>query len=226
VARDEGRAAAAADLAVAALSAAPQRLEAAPDPDSLRLAIEAIAADLFQAPDLAAARGFLARVLEIHPDDADWQNNLAFFCRELGVAAAETGDPAAAGWFEESWAHYSRAAELAPEDARILNDRALIAVYYLDEHWDFAERELHRAIEVGTRQLAEMPPDVPGSERRYVDEAVGDAWENLAYLRLVRRRQTEGVEDFLRRSSEHYPFERRAGVARLREALEAAAHHP
>ncbi len=225
--RDEGRTALAADAAIAALAAAPERLEAAPEPDTLRLAVEAVAADFFRAEDLAGARDFLQRVCALHDADANWLNNLGFFCRELGVAAGERGDGAGAGaLFEESWTAYSRAAELAPEDARIINDRALIAVYYLDEHWDLAERELHRSIEVGTRQLAEMRSDVPEQEHRYVDEAVGDAWENLAYLQLVRRQRTERVEEFLDESVQHIPFALRGGVSQLRELLAEAQRQP
>lgn len=221
--RDEGRAAEAAVLVLDALRLAPERLEPAPDPDSMRLLIEAVVADHLRAEDWAAARAFLREVCRLHEGDANWFNNLGFFSRELGVAAAARGESAAAAAdFEESWVAYSRAAEMAPEDARIVNDRALIAVYYLDEHWDLAERDLHRAIEVGSRQLAEMSPDVPEAERRYVDEAVGDAWENLAHLQLIRRRQTAGVADFLDQSLRHYPFQQRAGVARLREALAQA----
>lgn len=222
-ARDEGRTADAGALALAALQGAPERLEAAADPDSLRLLIEVVVADHLRAEDWAAARNFLREVCRVHDGDANWFNNLGFFSRELGVAATERGAAdAAAAEFEESWSAYSRAAELAPEDARIVNDRALIAVYYLDEHWETAERDLHRAIEVGSRQLAEMPSDVPEAERRYVDEAVGDAWENLAYLNLIRRRQTAGVADALDQSVRHFPFERRAGVAELRKALAEA----
>lgn len=225
--RDEGRSELAAAALVAALAAAPERLEAKAEPDTLRLAIEAVAADLNRARNLAAARQFLRDVCAIHGSNADWLNNLGFFCRELGVAAAEAGDAqSAADLFEESWSVYSRAAELAPEDARIVNDRALIAVYYLDEHWDLAEQELHKAIQIGTRQLAELPSDVPETEHRYVDEAVGDAWENLAYLQLMRRHRTEQVEEFLAESLKHFPHERRSGVIRLREQLSEALRQP
>ncbi len=223
--RDEGRETEAAAAALDALRAAPERLETRPDPDSLRLLLEAVVADRVRAEDLAAARDLMRAICQLHDGDANWFNNLGFFSRELGVAAAAAGRAQeAAGDFEESWTAYSRAAELAPEDARIVNDRALIAVYYLDEHWDLAERELHRAIDLGSRQLAEMPADVPEQEHRYVDEAVGDAWENLAYLQLIRRHQTDHVEDYLNASAQHYPGAQRGGVARLRAALEAARH--
>ncbi len=221
--RDEGRHQEAGALLVEILTAAPARLEPAADPDTLRLAIEAVAADFFRDNDLGGAREFLGAICRVHGNDANWLNNLGLACRDLGVTAAESGDAAGAALlFEESWGAYSRAVELAPEDARIVNDRALIAVYYLDEHWDLAERELHRSIQIGTRQLAELPADVPEAEHRYVDEAVGDAWENLAYLQLVRRHRTEMVEEFLSESVKHFPFERRQGVALLRARLAEA----
>lgn len=225
--RDEGSLEPASAALIGALAAAPERLEAAADPDTMRLAIEAVAADFLRGGNLAGARQFLGEICRLHSTDANWLNNLGFICREMGVAAAEAGDAAgAAARFEESWSAYSRAVELAPADARIVNDRALIAVYYLDEHWDLAEQELQKAIQIGTRQLAELPADVPEAEHRYVDEAVGDAWENLAYLQLVRRQRTEGVEGFLAESVKHFPHERRSGVARLRELLAAALRQP
>lgn len=221
--RDEGRRQEAGVLLIAILTAAPARLEPVAEPDTLRLAIEAVAADFFRENDLAGAREFLGGICRVHSTDANWLNNLGLACRDLGVAATEAGDSAgAATLFEESWGAYSRAVEYAPADARIVNDRALIAVYYLDEHWDLAERELHRSIQIGTRQLAELPADVPEAEHRYVDEAVGDAWENLAYLQLVRRHRTEMVEEFLTESVKHFPHERRQGVALLRARLAEA----
>ncbi len=224
--RDDGRLAEAAEAVAAALEAAPERLEAAPDPDSLRLAVDAVAADLFRSGRVADAAAFLRRICAAHDANGDWMNNLGFFLRELGVAAQEQGDPAAQDHFEESWLAYSRAVELAPEDARIVNDRALIAVYYLDEHWELAERELHRSIALGSQQLAEFPADVPLTEHRYVDEAVGDAWENLAYLQLIRRHQTDRVQEYLDESIQHYPFARRNGVALLRTRLAEVRREP
>jgi hypothetical protein len=224
--RDDRRIAEAAELAASALERAPERLEASAEPDSLRLLVDAIAFDLFSAGQLADAIEFLRRVCAVHDANSDWMNNLAFFLREQGVAASAAGDPGARAIFEESWHTYSRAVELSPTDARLINDRALIAVYYLDEHHDFAEQELHRAIEVGSRRLAELGANVPETERRGLDEAVGDAWENLAYLQLVRRHRSDRVEEFLDESAKHYPFARRDGVARLREQLAALQREP
>jgi hypothetical protein len=101
----------------------------------------------------------------------------------------------------------------------VVNDRALIAVYYRDEDHDLAEQELHRSIALGTAALAEMDENVPQSEHEYVDMAVGDAWENLAYLYLVRRGEIGESEHFLRQSVKHFPYEERTGVQHLRVVL-------
>lgn len=224
--REDGRIPEAAGLALEALERAPERVEAEAQPDSLRLLLDALAYDLFAAGQLDEAVDFLGRVCAAHDSDANWMNNLGFFLREQGVAAVERGDAEAPAIFERSWLAYGRAVELAPEDARIVNDRALIAVYYLDEHHDFAERELQRSIALGTRQLAEMGPDVPAQERQDLDEAVGDAWENLAYLQLIRRGRTERVEEYLDESAKHYPHARRDGVAMLRQRLAERLREP
>ena len=218
--RDEGRIDDAASSLLNTLQQNPQRLEPTSAPESLHLAIDAIVADYFRANDLKNARSFLRQVCAVRNDEGNWCNNLGFFCRDLGVMAMEAGDvEQAAELFEESWEAYSRAVELLPEDARVVNDRALIAVYYRDEDHDLAEQELHRAIDLGTVALAEMDENVPQSEHEYVDMAVGDAWENLAYLYLVRRGEIGESEHFLRQSVQHFPFEERTGVQRLRLVL-------
>jgi len=218
--RDEGRIDDAAASLLATFNANPERLEPESSPESLHLAIDAIVADYFRKQDLKSARAFLRQICAIRNDEGNWCNNLGFFCRDLGVAAQAAGEEAKAKeLFEESWEAYSRAVELLPEDARVVNDRALIAVYYLDEHLDLAEQELHRAIDLGTAALAEMAPDVPEEEHQYVDMAVGDAWENLAYLYLVRRGEIGDAELYLRQSVQHFPFAERTGVERLRAVL-------
>ena len=219
--RDERRPAEAAATFAAALEADPARLEPESTPDSLRLGIDTVAGDLYRAGDLRAARGFLRRVCAVHDGNSDWTNNLGFFCRDLGVEARAAGqEDRAVELFQESWEAYSRAVELAPTDARIVNDRALIAVYYLDEHWDFAEQELHRSIDLGTAQLAELGEDVPAAERRTLEEAVGDAWENLAYLALERRGVIADSPRYLAESVKYFPYERRGGVRALHAKLE------
>ena len=218
--RDEGRIDDAASSLLNTLRQSPERLEPTSAPESLHLAIDAIVADYFRANDLKNARSFLRQVCAVRNDDGNWCNNLGFFCRDLGVMAMEAGDvEQAAELFEESWEAYSRAVELLPDDPRVVNDRALIAVYYRDEDHDLAEQELHRSIALGTAALAEMDENVPQAEHEYVDMAVGDAWENLAYLYLVRRGEIGESEHFLRQSVQHFPFEERTGVQRLRVVL-------
>ena len=219
--RDEGRLADAAACLINTLEADPVRLEPASTPHSLRLAIDAVTGDYYNAGRLKDARNFLRRVCAIHDDNADWTNNLGFFCRDLGVAAAQAGDEALAKeYFEESWAAYSRTVELEPEEARLVNDRALIAVYYLDEHLELAEQELHRSIALGEKTLAEMGPDVPETEREYFDMAVGDAWENLAFLYLHRYEEIGDSETYIKNSLKHFPFDKRDGIPPLQQKLE------
>ncbi len=219
--RDEGRIADAAASFLHTLEIAPERLEAESTPESLRLGIDAITADFFKKDQLKEARGFLRQVCVIHDGNSNWTNNLGFFCRDLGTAALQNGhQELAAQYFQESWEAYCRTVELAPDDARLVNDRALIAVYYLDEHWELAEQELHRAIELGTKTLAAMAEDVPEEEHNYYDMAVGDAWENLAFLNLIRRGEIGDSENYLQNSLKHYPFEQRTGISPLQKKLE------
>lgn len=220
--REEGRTDDAADAFLAALAAAPDRLEPEADPWTLRLGIYAVLDDYFRAGNLEMGRAVLRRATALHADNADWFNNLAFACRELGVAAQAAGEEAWADeLFRESWKAYGRAVELSPDDARLINDRALIAVYYLDEHWDLAESELHRAIRVGETALENLPENVTAGERRAAEEAVGDAWENLAYLDVMRRQRVDRAEGYLENSVRYFPYRARAGVARIRAAMES-----
>ncbi|PCJ55194.1 MAG: hypothetical protein COA70_02795 [Planctomycetota bacterium] len=219
--RDEGRIADAAATFLSTLQADPSRLEATSEPESLHLGIDAIAGDYFNRDDLKSARHFLRNICAIYDDNSDWTNNLGFFCRDLGVQALQAGDAALARqYFEESWDSYSRTVELSPNEARLVNDRALIAVYYLDQHWQLAEQELHRSIELGMKTLAEMGEDVPVSEHEYFDMAVGDAWENLAYLYLNRYEEIGDSETFIKNSLLHFPFEQRTGIPPLQRKLE------
>jgi tetratricopeptide (TPR) repeat protein len=219
--RDEGRIADAAASFLHTLEGDPERLEDASDPNSLRLGIDAICADFFRSGNLKEARGFLRQVCAIHDGNSDWTNNLGFFCRDLGAAALAAGNQElATQYFEESWDAYCRTVELTPDDARLVNDRALIAVYYLDDYWELAEQELHRSIALGTRTLAEMAEDVPEEERNYFDMAIGDAWENLAYLYLIRRGEVGDSATYIQNSLEHFPFDRRDGIPPLQRKLE------
>lgn len=220
--RDEGRISEAAETFAATLEGDPERLEADSTPESLHLGIDAVTADFYRNGDLRGARRFLRRVCAVDDSDSNWTNNLGFFCRELGTAATARGETdKALGYYLDSWDAYTRCVEIASEDPRLVNDRALIAVYYLDEHHDFAEQELHRAIDLGVVRMAQWPEDVPEEERLYVEEAIGDAWENLAYLELVRRERIGESATYLENSKNYYPYEQRNGVQTLLQRLEA-----
>jgi len=219
--RDEGRIADAAATFLSTLKADPKRLEPNAEAESLHLGIDTITGDYFNRDDLKSARHFLRNVCAVYDKNSDWTNNLGFFCRDLGVQALAAGDDTLAQqYFEESWEAYSRTVELSPNEARLVNDRALIAVYYLDQHWLLAEQELHRAIELGMKTLAEMGEDVPASEHEYFDMAVGDAWENLAYLYLNRYEEIGDSETYINNSLLHFPFKQRSGIPPLQRKLE------
>lgn len=213
----------AADAFLAALEADPDRLELEPVAESLRLGIYSVEGHYFSQNRLDKARTFHRRLFDTFQDNSDWTNNYAFACREVGIALAQQdeADNAQMVW-QESWRAYSRTVELAPDDVRLVNDRALIAVYYLagDEHHELAEQELHRATRLGQEQLAQLAEDVPERERRLLDEAVGDAWENLAYLDVVRRQRLDRAEGFLAEAVKHYPFESRPGVTGIRAEID------
>ena len=128
-------------------------------------------------------------VVAVTPEDGLWWNNLGFLLREYGTQI-ENGvypklgdkDEAARRVYEESWQAYQRAVEAVPDDARIVNDAALMQVYHVRDSLDEAEELLHRSIRLGESQLAEMEDNPPESKRFPIAQAVGDAYQNLGYL--------------------------------------------
>lgn len=213
----------AADAFLSALEADPDHLEAEPVAESLRLGIYSVEGHYFEQNRVDKVRSFHSRLFRSYQDNPDWTNNYAFACREVGTALASQGEleQAKMAW-KESWQAYTRTVELAPDDVRLVNDRALIAVYHLDDPaiLALAEQELHRATQMGAEQQAQLAEDVPEQERRDLDEAVGDAWENLAYLDVMRRQRLDRAESFLVEAVKHYPFENRQGVVGLRAEMQ------
>ncbi len=225
---NEGRVDDAGQAFLASLDAAPERLEAEPGPGSLRLGIEAVMGHYFaRERDMVKARAFLRRVVARHDAEAMWWNNLGLACRDIAeprarplVARGEMPEGELLDMLEESWDAYSRAVELAPDDPNIVNDHALIAVYYLDHDLEVAEAGLRHAIEVGTAAIASVDREADPETWQRMDMAIGDAWENLAYLDLVRFARPDRAPDFLEQSSQHYPWENRGGVQMLRQLLD------
>lgn len=156
---------------------------------SLMNAIAGLGQHLVDLSQYERAARVARAVVAVVPDDGEWWNNLGFLLREYGSQMqngafpdADRPEERAKSIFRESWRAYQHAAELKPDDARVINDGALIQVYHLHEELGVAEEMLHRAIEVGEAQLAAMGPDADESERFPVAQAVGDAYQNLGYL--------------------------------------------
>ena len=176
---------------------------------------------LTQAPDDALERtlAFNELVVMTYPDRWGFlYNNAGLAARDLGVMAAEKGeaDTAEKLW-ERSYQHYVKAVELSPTDARIVNDCGLMLIYYLNRELDKARDLCERAIAIGAAQLAELPIDTSEVDRHLLEEAVGDAWQNIAVL----LRKHEGAEfkdyrHFCEQAVKYYPYQRREAAALLR----------
>ncbi|MAU93193.1 MAG: hypothetical protein CMJ93_03170 [Planctomycetes bacterium] len=219
--RDEGNIDAAIAAAFEVMDYNPSALKDPLEDQSLANAIDYLIADIYSAGDMRKAIDLLRKVCSVDDSVALFVNNLGLFTRDLaGTLIRREQHNEAAQLYQESWDVYSRLVELRPEHPRSVNDRALIAVYYLDEHHEFAVQELHRVISIGEALLAEMDENVPEEERRSVDEAVGDAYENLAYYQVFRLNQVGNAEKLLKASSAHYPFKERDGVKMIRNKLE------
>ena len=117
---------------------------------------------------------------------------------------------------ERSWRAYEPAAALAPEDVRVVNDAALVLVYYLHRELERAEKMLLRCVELGGPQLeakkaelaVEGSPERAGvleSEIEQLTEAWGDAHQNLGVLEWFHRKNTAAARAWLEKSLEIWP---------------------
>lgn len=142
-------------------------LAAHPD-DADALAGCAAAADAwFAAGDPAGARDAFARLARRF-DVAEWWNNTAFLARETGQ-------------YEDSLAAYERCLALEPDNARYVNDTALILLYHLDRDLERAESMFERSIALGRRACGNPFIDDAAREENFL--AYTDAMLNLALLR-------------------------------------------
>ncbi len=168
---------------------------------------------------LARTLGFNERVLQQYPDRWGFlYNNAALAARDLGVQKAQAGDTAAAKeLWERSYRHYEKAVELSPTDARIVNDCGLMLIYHLDRDLDHARSLFERAIELGKGQLAAMPLDAKPRDRELLEEAVGDAYQNIAVLlKEQQQRPFAEYESFCKEAVKYFPYQRREAAALLR----------
>lgn len=116
----------------------------------------------------------------------------------LAARADALAEDARAG-MQESWRAYRDAARLAPDDVRIVNDAALVLVYYLHTDIDEAERMLRRCVALGEAQLAD--PALEDDARWELKNAWGDAWQNLGLLCAVYRDDPEQARACFERSA-------------------------
>jgi tetratricopeptide (TPR) repeat protein len=124
-------------------------------------------------------RALAAKLCLVEPDRAENWNNYGFFARE-------------AKRYEESNRAYRRAIQIEPENARYLNDGALILLYHLGRDFDQARAWLEKS-----RALAEAGM---GDEKRRTDARNGDR-ETLgdAYSNLINVVQAQGDVDYAKK---------------------------
>lgn len=177
--------------------------------------------------------GLIAR----HPSRLGFvYNNAALSARDLGVAvAASARDPRvsederrrrterAMRLWEKAYRYYTEAVQLEPDDPRIVNDCGLMLVYYLHRDYDRARELFDRAIRLGKARLAELGEAADPATRRFLEEAVGDAYQNTAVMLRNQGRPAEEYRPLLRQAVKYYPYLRRAAAAMLRGGAGAAA---
>ncbi len=167
------------------------------------------------------------------PSDGNLANNAGFLNRDAGIACelaarrlrgeatrAESGErrdalraeatalrARAQQHMERSWAAYQVAAELLPDDVRVVNDTGLVMAYYLRTDRPAAERYFRRAIELAHTQLAdyaargEAPPED-------LLVAFGDAHQNLGTLALTFDNDLVSARDWFVKACEVAPDDR------------------
>lgn len=134
--------------------------------------------------DKSQARDLYGRMAKRF-DNADWWNNYAFWCRETGSSNEAQGNIEEANkLYEKSYAAYVNTIELAPENARYINDTGLMLFYHLERSLDEAESLFTRSWMLGEEVCSN-----PFVEEAVFDQnfsAYTDAILNLARLYLQR----------------------------------------
>lgn len=172
---------------------------------------------------LVRAAGIARSISEHRPTDSSLANNAGFLSRdasealerrgsalvERALGATPAGSPEegmaligrARELMEASYAAYVRASELAPDDARVINDTGLILTYYLRRAPETARAYHERAIAVGAPRLE--AGDLAEDDDLFT--AVGDAYQNLGYLELCWLGDARAALPFLERSMDYAP---------------------
>lgn len=169
--------------------------------------------------DFGRTEAFFRSAIAAADSDVDLLNNAAVYARDHGTRLERAGKHAeAARMFERSHSTYLRAVALDPSSVRLRNDCALVAIYYLEHDWDESRTLLESAIADGEEQLEAPPADARA--RKDLDEALGDAYENLALWHLKHAQDPAAAQAAAQRSLEHFPLEKRAGARRHLEAAQ------
>jgi len=161
---------------------------------------------------------------------ADWGwawNNLGLACRDLGARVARSDAAAAKKLWEESYAAYEQAVKYAPDDARTANDCGLMLVYHLHRDAKRAEALFNRAIEIGKGQLADLGPkadeedEATRSRRESLEEAVGDAYQNLGKLYADELQQPKQAIHYYKQALDYWSPSNRRDVRDILRKLES-----
>ncbi len=165
------------------------------------------------------------------PDSGKLANDAGFFHRDAGVAlndvatsivtrvtSAEDMAPEererrlsvardlvrrAEEHMRTSYAAYVEAVRLEPDNARTVNDCGLVQVYYLRDDVDAAESYLMDAKDAA--QAALTRDDLDDEQRYAVENALGDAYENLGFLELSLRKRPIVARNWFEKSQEIGP---------------------
>lgn len=166
---------------------------------------------------LRKALAFFEEIIAKHPGQlGPFYNNAGLAARDLGTAVAASNPQEAMQLWERSYQHYAKAVELVPDDPRIVNDCGLMLVYHLKRDDDKALAMFDKAIALGEEQLASLSEDASREQRQFLEEAVGDAYQNIAVLR---RRNGAPFADYkpqLESAVKFYPYQNRQAAAWLR----------
>ncbi len=149
-------------------------------------------------PEDAARLAELRKAANVDPKLFGTDDERRAFERSAREIAARAHDK-----YEAAYAAYAAAAELAPDDVRVVTDTAAVLVLHLGRDWDRAKQLLEHAVEVGARQLAN--PALSTHDANLLKNAWGDAHENLGALALDHEHDPAAARKWFQRAFEIGP---------------------
>jgi tetratricopeptide (TPR) repeat protein len=174
---------------------------------------------------LSRAAGIGDMMFALRPKNPNLANNAGFLNRDAGVlwetrasqlfSAAATDEERAAAQnardrgeelMQRSWTAYQVAAELLPDDVRVVNDAGLVMAYYLRTDTEAAERYFLDAVKDGEPQLA--AGDLTPEAHEALVEAWGDAHQNMGILEMTLRQRPAEAKTWFTKALEIGPASR------------------